>query len=169
MSVQDSPSQAELISQNGNPSRFPAPGVRSRHMTGTVFDADDLLDDRPEVLAARGAEDSGDIFPNEVSRSDKVIWYTPSFLSFPHLLYNAYLVHEQAGAFPRKPPPLAGHRQILAGAAPADDMDRRQLRAIQLCDIPCMDHAWEPYLCHLHGECFNLARPYRHDAVIDSG
>jgi hypothetical protein len=45
-----------------------------------MLNADDLLDDRPEVLAVCGAEGSGDILPNEVSRSNKVSWYVSLFI-----------------------------------------------------------------------------------------
>ena len=55
----------------------------------------------------------------------------------------------------------------MARAAPADDVHRRQLRAMQLSDVAYMDHAGKAQLCHLNGKCFDLRRPYRRDAVAD--
>ena len=51
-----------------------------------------------------------DIFPNEVSRSAKVIWYPSSGICISHLLYNTHLIHEQTGAFSRKAAPLSSNR-----------------------------------------------------------
>ena len=132
-----------------------------------MLDTDDFLDDRPEVLTVCGAEGSGDIFPNEVSRSNKVSWYVSLFIGFSHLLYNADLVHKKTGALSGKAGTLAGHTKILARAAAADYIHRRQLCSVQLCDIPHMDHIGESQFCHLNGKRFDFTCPYRHDTVMD--
>lgn len=137
-------------------------------MTGAVLNADNFLNDRPEVLAVRGAEGSGDVLPNEVSRSNKVSWRTSLFIGFSHLLSNAYLFHEQAGAFSRQAPARSGDRQILARAASAEDVHGRQLCSIELGNVPDMNHIWKSGFCDFDGKGFNLGRPQRHDAVADS-
>lgn len=132
-----------------------------------MLDADDLLDDRPEVLAVCGAESSGHVLPNEVSRSNKVSWYPSLFICFSHLLCDACLLHEQAGAFSRQAPARPGDRQVLARATAADHIHRGQRGTVQLCDVPHMEHIGESQFRDFNGKGFDLAGPQRPDAVAD--
>ena len=61
---------------------------------GTSFNSDNFLQDNPEVFAARGAEGSGDIFPDHVSRSNSVSCSTASLICIPHFFHYANLLHE---------------------------------------------------------------------------
>ncbi|BFL16202.1 hypothetical protein K190097F3_17030 [Enterocloster clostridioformis] len=78
-------------------------------MTGAILNADNFLKHRPEVLTLRGGEGSGDVFPNEVSRSDKVSWYISSFIRIPHFFHDADLLHEQSRPLARKSLSFSGH------------------------------------------------------------
>ena len=51
-----------------------------------------------------------DVFPNEVSRSNKVSWYVSLLIGFSHLLRDACLLHKQAGTLTRQAPALASDR-----------------------------------------------------------
>ena len=82
-----------------------------------------------------------------------------------HLLYDADLFHKQAGTGPREAGTGARHAEILARAAPADDVHRGQLGPVQLRDIPHVDHIGEVFLGHPDGERLNLAGPYRDDPI----
>jgi len=72
-----------------------------------------------------------------------VICSPSKFIVRSHLLYDAYLLHKKAGTGAGEPGARSGNGEVLARAAPADDVHRRQLRSIQLCDIPDVDHAGE--------------------------
>jgi len=91
-----------------------------------------------------------------------------SFILASHLLYDPDLLHEQAGAFAGKPGALARHAKILTWAAACDDIHGRQLRAVQLCDVPDMAHLREPQLCHFDGKGFDLACPQWCDSIVRS-
>ena len=79
------------------------------------------------------------------------------------------LFHEQAGARAGETGAVSGHRQVLTGRAAADDVHRRQLRTVKLCDIAYMDHIGKSKPGHLYRECFDLAGPHRNDAVVNGG
>ena len=61
----------------------------------------------------------------------------------------------------------ARDREVLARAAPADDVHGRQLRAVELCNVPDMSHVGEVCFRDFDGERFDLAGPQRHNAVMD--
>ena len=81
--------------------------------------------------------------------------------------------------FLQKSPDLQGFQQllrnnyflgiILARAAPADDIHRRQLRPVQSGDVPNVEHLREMMLRYLDGEGLNLAGPQRSDALTHGG
>jgi hypothetical protein len=77
------------------------------------------------------------------------------------------LFHKKAGTGAGQPGSRSGHGQILTWAAAADDIHGRKLGATQLRNIPDVNHVREPQLRYLNGEDFDLARPYRHDAIAD--
>jgi len=79
-------------------------------MTGAVLNSDNLLKDRPEILAACAGECPRDVFPNEESRSNKVIWCASLFMGASHLLCDSNLFHKKAGAFSCKAGALPGNR-----------------------------------------------------------
>ena len=54
---------------------------------------------------------------------------------------------------------------ILTRAAPTYDIYWWQLRTIEFCDIPDMNHIGEAQLGHLDRKGFNFARPHRSDAI----
>ena len=55
---------------------------------------------------------------------------------------------------------------ILTRAAPADDVNRRKLRAVQLCDIPNVNHIGETELGDLNRKSFNFRCPHRRNAAV---
>lgn len=65
------------------------------------------------------------------------------FIVCSHLLYDSYLLHEKAGARTGKSGTRSGDGEVLTWAAAADDVHDRQLRSVQFCDIPNMDHIGE--------------------------
>lgn len=83
-----------------------------------------------------------------------------------HLLCDSCLLEKKAGAFTGKSGTRSSHGKILARAAPADDIHRRQHSAIEFCDIAHVLHTRKVKLCHQHGEPFDLAGPYRLDLVF---
>ena len=91
------------------------------------------------------------------------------YVCISHLLYQPDLFHEQTGTRSGKTCPCAGNGQILAWAAPADDVHGRQFRTMQLCDVAHVNHVGEAQLCHLNGKGFDLRRPHRRDATADRG
>ena len=52
----------------------------------------------------------------------------------------------------------------MTWAAPADDVHREQLRALESRDVPPTHHAGEALLCDLHGKRLYLAGPEGLDA-----
>lgn len=89
------------------------------------------------------------------------------YVCISHLLYNADLLHKKAGAFTGESGSCSGHREILTGAASADDVHGRQCSPVQLCDIPNVDHVGEMALGDFDGKGFDLAGPYRSDPASD--
>ena len=57
---------------------------------------------------------------------------------------------------------------ILTRAAAANDVHRRQLGSVQLCNIPDMEHFGESDFRHFNGKGFDFTGPYGSDAVADS-
>lgn len=144
------------------PADSPAPGLRSRHITGTVLNADDFLDDRPEVLAVRGAEGSGDILPNEVSRSNKVSWYVSLFewlFSIPFVIRVCSMNRPERA--PAKPALAPATLRSWHGLPPADNIHRSQCRAIQLVMSPTWSISWGIGFSLLHGERLRFHSPSR--------
>ena len=132
------------------------------------FNLDDLLEDDPEVRASRvtAAERSRHVLPAEPSGANRLACPPSSYIRIPHLLGHPDLLQKQPG--PRAGQTGAGagrHGQVLARAAPADDVHRRQLRPVQQGDVPHVEHLREMIFCHLDGEGLNLAGPQRSDTV----
>jgi hypothetical protein len=84
-------------------------------MSGAVLNSDNFFEYRAEVFALGAGEGSGDILPNEESRSNKVSWYPSLFICFSHLLCDADLMHKKAGAFARQAETRACYGHILTG------------------------------------------------------
>lgn len=80
-------------------------------------------------------------------------------ICIPHFFYNSDLLHKQAGTLPGKTGSGPRHAEILARAASGDDIHWGQISAVQLRDVPDMEHGGEPLFCHLDGEGFDLAGP----------
>jgi len=75
------------------------------------------------------------------------------------------LLHEQAAPLARESGAFACHTKVLTRAAACDDVHRRQLRPIQPGYIPDMEQVGESVFRHLDGKRFDLAGPYRRDAM----
>ncbi len=135
------------------------------------LNSDDLLQDDAEVFTGScawgiAAESVSNVFPDEESWPNKYICPSSSFIRRSHLLYDTNLLHEQVG--PRSRKTEAGRtrdRKILTWGAPTDDVHRRQICPVQLGDIPHVDHVGEMMFCHPDRERFDLAGPYRRDAI----
>jgi hypothetical protein len=84
-----------------------------------------------------------------------------------HLLYDSHLFHKKAGAFSEDSGSRSGHGQILTGRAAADDIHRRQLCSVKLCNVAHMNHIGKSKPRHLDGEGFDLTCPHRYDAVVN--
>ncbi len=136
-------------------------------MNGIATNFTDLLEDDPEVLPLWGArtECSWHIFPCEEAGSNKTSCSPSVYICRSHLLYNADLFHKQAGTGPRETGTGSRHAEILARAAPADNIHRGQLGPVQLGDIPHMDHAGEVFLGHADRERLDLAGPDGSDSI----
>ena len=59
----------------------------------------------------------------------------------------------------------ARDREILTRAAPADDVHGRQVRAVELCNVPDMSHVGEVCFRDFDGERFDLRCPQGRDPV----
>lgn len=94
---------------------------------------------------------------------------TASLICIPHFFHNADLLHEQPGAFSGKTGSGTGDRQVLARRTPGDDIHRGQFISFQLCNIPDMEHTGDSRFGYLYGKCFDLAGPYRFNAVAQAG
>ena len=57
------------------------------------------------------------------------------------------------------------NRAVLTRAAPADDVHGRQLRTIELCNVPDMSHVGEVCFRDFDGERFDLRCPQGRDPV----
>jgi hypothetical protein len=90
-----------------------------------------------------------------------------SLILAPHLLYDSDLFHKQAASLAGKPGAPPRHGQILTWAAACDNVHRRQLRAVQLCNVPEPAHLRESQFCHFDGKGFDFACQQRGDAVAD--
>lgn len=77
------------------------------------------------------------------------------------------MFHKKAGAGAGQTGSRSSHTEILARAASADDVHGRQLRSVQLGDVPHMAHAGEMVFGHFDGEGFDLAGPQWLYAVAD--
>ena len=80
------------------------------------------------------------------------------------------MLHKEAG--PRTGKTGSGttrNGQVLARGAPADHIHGRQFRAVQLGNIPDMEHCGEALFRYLYGKRLDLAGPKRRDAVVHSG
>ena len=106
-----------------------------------------------------------DILPAHPSGTNKLSWLSISYICISHLLYDADLLHKKAGTRTGKSGSRSGDGEVLARAAAADDVHGRQKRAIELCDIPDVDHVGKVILRYFDGKGFYLARPQRHDAI----
>jgi hypothetical protein len=147
-----------LISQHG-PSIFPAPGRRSNNIKLWFFNVEELLEDRLEVIPGGRTESTGHIFPASKSGSNSITCPSSFSISISHLPDYSYLLHEQTGSFSRQACSCAGHTQILARAAAADNVHGRELCAVQLFDIPNVKHVGEVSLGDLDWKGFNLTGP----------
>ena len=85
-------------------------------------------------------------------------------IHLPHFTNEPYLLQEQPGTLPSQAGSSPGDGQVLAGAAPGDDVHRRHVRTFQFGDIPQLGHVREAQGCHLQGERLDLAGPHRDDA-----
>ena len=73
-------------------------------------------------------------------------------------------LEEQGGLLTSKARTVPGNRKVLARRAEGDDIDRLDLPAVDLLDVPEMDHTGEPGLRDGAGEGLDLAGPRRYDA-----
>jgi hypothetical protein len=94
---------------------------------------------------------------------------TASLICTPHFFDNTNLFHEQPRAFTGKAGSGAGHGKILTWRAARDNIHGRQLGAVQLCDIPDMNHIGEAYLGNRDGKGFDLACPQGDNSVHNGG
>ncbi|MPM25756.1 hypothetical protein SDC9_72256 [bioreactor metagenome] len=85
-----------------------------------------------------------------------------------HLLYNADLLHEQAGAFTLEAGPFAGYGEILTGRSAADHVHGGKLRALEHGDVAHMEHVRKAQPCHFYWERFDFAGPHRSKALPDA-
>ena len=65
----------------------------------------------------------------------------------------------QSGACPGR------NRAVLTRTAPADDVHGRQVRAVELCNVPDMSHVGEVCFRDFDGERFDLRCPQGRDPV----
>ena len=84
-----------------------------------------------------------DVFPNPESRPNMDSCPSRFSVCISHLLNDSYLFHKEARTRASKTCPCAGNGEILARAAPADDVHRRQIRAVQFCNVSHLLHSWE--------------------------
>ena len=119
----------------------------------------ELLKDRLEVIPGGRAECAGDIFPASKSGSNSITCPSSFSISISHLPDYSYLLHEQARSIAPQACSCAGHTQILARAAAADNVHGREFRAVQLFDITNVKHVGEVSLGDLDWKGFNLAGP----------
>lgn len=101
-------------------------------MNGIALNSADLLQDNAEVLALRlsAGKGSGDVLPHKPSGTNKQSWPSISYIRISHLLHNPDLFHKKAGTLAGKSGARSGNGEILTRAAAADNVHRRQLRAI---------------------------------------
>ncbi len=92
-------------------------------MGAFVDDSADFFEHGAEVLAAVGAEGSGDVLPHKVSRSNFIC---SSILASPsHLLDYSDLLHKQPGAGSVQPCTFPSDGKILTGASADYNVDER--------------------------------------------
>ena len=127
------------------------------------FNVDEFLEHRVEGSALRAGKGAGDIFPDAESGPNSDTCPSTTFLCISHLLYDPDLLHKKAGALSGKTGPRPGDRQILTGAAAADDVHGREPGTVQLCDVSHMEHIGEMGSGHLNGKGLDLAGPHRCD------
>lgn len=128
---------------------------------------EEFLEDRLEILALGTGESAGDIFPDTISWPNRLICPTTKPVCMSHLLYDSYLFHEESGALPGKSCPQSCHAEILARAAAADDVHRRENGAVQFRDVAHMEYIGKLELCHRDGESLDLAGPNRLNARMN--
>ena len=123
------------------------------------FNVDEFLEHRVEVSALRAGKGAGDVFPDAESGPNSDTCPSTTLLCISHLLYDPDLLHKKAGAFSGKTGPRPGDRQILTGAAAADNVHGREPCAVQLRDVSHMEHIGKMCPGHLDGKRLDLAGP----------
>ena len=127
-----------------------------------------LFQDNSEILAFRrsAGECARDVFPDEKSWSNRLTRSPSKYICISQLLCNPNLLHKQAGACPLQAKTCAARNaQILARAAPADDVYGRQFCTTQLGDVSNMNHVLEICFCDSDGKRFNFACPKGADSI----
>ncbi len=79
------------------------------------------------------------------------------------------MFHKKAGALILQAEPPARDTKSLTRTPAADNVYRRQLRAVEQTDIPDMLHAGKVVRSDGDGERFDLARPQRRDPAPLAG
>ena len=132
--------------------------------------------DLPEVRARRfpsrfrvppAGEAARHVFPDGESGPNMDTCPSMTFVFISHLLDDPDLFHKKAGAGAGQTGAGASDTEILARGAAADDIHRRELCPVQLCDVPYMDHVGEMVFRHLNGKGFDLAGPEGFDPRPD--
>src|SRR5699024_9589719 len=114
-------------------------------------------------------EGSGYILPHHKSRSYIESCSASLSIRISHLLYDSNLFHKKAGAFSEDSGSRSGHGQVLTGRTAADDVHRRQLCSVKLCNVAHMNHIGKSKPGHLNRKGFDLTGPHRYDAAVNRG
>lgn len=77
------------------------------------------------------------------------------------------MLHEETGACALKTGSCAGDRKILTRRAATDDVNRGQNRAVQLDDVPDVDHVRKPNIRDLNGKDLDFACPHWNNSVAN--
>ena len=107
------------------------------------------------------------VLPAHVSGSNSVSCPATSLICIPHFFYNSDLLHKQTGPSPGKTSSGPCHAEVLTGRTAGNDVYRRQVGAVEFCDVPDMEHIREPQSSDFNGKRLDLARPQRCDTVVE--